>query len=258
MRMIVLPVLAAEAGADASYSSVYRDVLGVASDFANLRVLTDEELFAREQQRMGQRLKECGSDPACITAQLESYDAQLCLVVAVNELMSPPFLAVRLLDVRRRSVVGSADGQLLPEEGSVSAAIRRRANAVLVERGFARAGRIEVDVTPTVANVMLEPSTEPQIGTSRSFRVAPGRYRLRASADGHEPGSVEVTVAAGETVRVPIALTEEGSLIASPWLWIGVGVVAAAAGVGVAVAASRSGPACVCAAPEGTPCPPCP
>ena len=254
----MLPVLATDAGAEASYSSVYRDVRSVASDFADLRVLTDEELFAREQQQVGARLKECGSDPACITAQLVSYDAQLCLVVAVNELMSPPFVAVRLLDVKGQSVVGSADGQLQPKEGTLSDAIRRRANAVLIERGFVRAGRIEVDVTPASANVMLEPSTATQIGTARAFRVAPGRYRLRASADGYEPGTVEVDVTAGDTVRVPLVLSEEGSLVSSPWLWVGVGVVAVAAGVGVAVAASGSGPACVCAAPEGTPCPPCP
>ncbi len=179
MRMIVLPVLATDAGAEASYSSVYRDVRSVASDFANLRVLTDEELFAREQQQVGASLKECGSDPACITAQLVSHDAQLCLVVAVNELMSPPFVAVRLLDVKRQSVVGSADGQLQVKEGSLSEAIRQRANAVLTERGFVRAGRIEVDVVlrtgiGEVRHRLDEPlPARPHLGDQRDLCLHP-------------------------------------------------------------------------------------
>jgi tetratricopeptide (TPR) repeat protein len=134
-------------------------------------------------------------------------------------------------------------------------ASRRRTEAL------ASLAALTLELTPDDARVLVDGELRDGAGSPRTLTLDPGRHVLRASAEGYEEGTLEISVLAAEqatrqlslvpTVVVPdpderiVEPPRPGtSLLEDPIFWViaGVLVVGAAVGVGVGVSAATTAP----------------
>lgn len=245
-RLAVLPVLLGEP-APTGVRAVFDAVEAAARLRAGLRVMSVDDYYFHEGRALARRALACGSDTRCMAGQLAPFDARLGLVVLVNGELSPPLVSVFLLDGEDGDVAAQWAGQVDGGEAAVTERLTSETARMLEDRGFLRSGRLKVRVAPDRATLMVGEDTAPDLGTSDTFTLLPGRYELRAVADGFEPGKLGVEVKAGEQTQVDLQLEPESSVLASPWLWIGVGAVAVgAAATATALALGGSSDPCIC------------
>ena len=69
-------------------------------------------------------------------------------------------------------------------------------------------GVVEVEVTPTDAEVQLGDADWQSADTAKLVRVPPGKIAVRARKDGYKPDEKSAPLAAGERVQISIVLTE--------------------------------------------------
>lgn len=250
-RLAVLPIIIEGPHGKASLSSVIDDVSAASSFRLGLKLISNEEMFVASSGDLSAKVRDCGSDTSCIADRLRAFDARYGLVVVLNLAVSPPLLSLQLLDTDERRMVGESIGELGPGE-NVSQAIRTRAAQLFDQAGWGQAGRIIVDVAPGRAKINLADRT-PDEGTSNVFTVPPGRYEVKAEADGHRAGQTEAVAIAGQETRVGLTLEEESSLLGSPWFW-GVVGVAVAGGTTAAIIATRPKTRCLCIMINGVGC----
>lgn len=254
-RLAVLPIIIAGPHGEASLSSVLADVSDAADRRLGIRLISQEEIFVAGSGDLGKRVRDCGSDIACIANRLRAFDARFGLVVVVNLVLDPPLISLQLLDTDERRLVAQSTGEL--ESGvRVSAAIRRRANTLLNDAGYSKAGRVIVDVTPAAARVTLNGEIEPDEGKGNVFTIAAGRYDVQASADGFDPATGVAVVLADKVVHVPLMLEEQTSVFGSVWFWAVVGA-AVAGGTTAAIVATRPTTRCLCTTINGIGCEVC-
>jgi hypothetical protein len=238
-RLAVLPIVTEGEYGTATLSSIFDDVAAVTSRRLGLRVISHEEMFAVSQEGLGASVLECGPDSACIASKLRSFNARMGLVVILTFDLDPPVVTIQLLDTDDQKLVAETSAELPPRDAKkISLRIREKIEEVLDRAGYSLASRIVVDVTPPGARVRLG-TIEPDKGTTNVFTVAAGKYRISAELEGWSATDAETVVATGETVHVEVALEEESSLIANPWLWVGVGAGVAAIVTGVVIGTRR-------------------
>ncbi|MCC7385660.1 MAG: hypothetical protein IT384_27675 [Deltaproteobacteria bacterium] len=253
-RLAVLPIIAAGPNGDASLSSVINDVSQAAAFRLGLRLLSDEEMFVASAE-VGERVRNCGSDIACIADRLRAFDARYGLVVVVNMTVQPPLIGLQLIDTDERRLVGESLGQLAPEDSGISKAIQARARKIFDEAGYNQAGRVVVEVQPPQAKVTIG-DFSPDEGAPNVFTVPPGHYEVRAQLDGYGGASEQAVAIGGQETKVGLILEEESSFFGSPWFWVGLGAVAAG-GATAAVIAAQPTSRCVCVVFQGQGCGPC-
>lgn len=253
--LAVLPIIVEGPHGEASLSSVYGDVAAAANLRLGLRLISAEEIFVASSNDLASRVSNCGSDTSCIANRLRAFDARYGLVVVVNLALEPPLMSLQLLDTDERTMVAESLGELTPEHGTISNAVRARAAEVLERAGYILAGRIIVDATPPAAIIEI-PGATADIGAPHRFTVAPGRYEVTAHLEGHHPASGVASAKAGEEVKLSLSLEAESSVVEQWWFWALIGV-AAAGGATAAVLGTRSTSRCVCATLGGVGCEPC-
>ncbi|MBI2376003.1 MAG: hypothetical protein HYV07_18565 [Deltaproteobacteria bacterium] len=242
-RLAVIPIVIGADQSDISISSVFNDVSATAANRLGLGVISFEELDSR--RAVSDRVRDCGSDEKCIAERLRAFDARLGLVVVVNGALSPALLSINLIDTEELRSLGNATGQIAPEEGTVSTAIRTRAAKMFDQLDYILAARIVVDVDPPRALIMLGEGGEPDKGTPNVFTVAPGSYKVKASLDGYTAAEGSVEAESGKEARLRLVLDEQVSLMGSPWFWGAVGV-AVVGGTTAAILATRKTTYCLC------------
>ena len=251
-KLAVLPIIIAGPQGAPSLSSVIADVSASAELRVGVRLLSMEEMFVTGAERLGARVRDCGSDVVCIANRLRAFDARLGLVVVANLALEPALLSLQLLDTDDKRIVAQAEGELDGGQ-TLSAAIRGRADEIFDAAGYARAGRLVVDVSPPNAKVELGEGLEPDAGRGNVFTVVPGRYEVHATAEDHHPGSGVAVLTSGETARLELVLERETSLLGAWWLWTAIGV-AVAGGTTAIVLATRPATRCLCTSVNGVGC----
>lgn len=254
-RLAVLPIIYEGPHGEASLSSVIDDLAAASAYRLGIKLISNEELSIAAGD-LSTKVRECGSDTLCIADRLRRFDARFGLVVVVNLAISPPLISLKLLDTDERRLVAEGVGPLTPSEGTVSAAVRARAQKLLDKAGYIEAGRVVVDVTPPRARVVLGEGQLPDDGSPNVFSVAPGRHVVRAELEGYTSGQAEAVALAGQETRVGLVLEEDASIVSSPWFWSAIGV-AAAGGVVAAIFATRTTTRCVCIVVGGQGCETC-
>lgn len=224
-RLAVLPIVLEGEHGSATISAIYDDVAAAASMRLGLRVISNEEMFAASEEGLGDRVRDCGSDIACVAARLRSFNARLGMVVVLDFSSKPALIRLQLLDTDDSRLVQASVGEVSGDKAELSANIRKRAGELLEAARYTRAGRVLVEVSPPNARVSLD-GVEPDPGTPNRFTVAPGSYTAIAALDGWGSQKSAVTVQSGEEAKVRLELSEETSLLESPWLWAAIGVVA--------------------------------
>ena len=249
VALAAIPVIIQAGDRSITAESVAQDVAAAAKGRGDLRALTPEELFVSASSELLEEVRGCGADEACMSERLSAVRADLGAIVLINLIADPPLIAVRLVDVQQKRVVGSSIGPL--EGETISEAVRRRVGELLEARGHVLIGRLIVQPSPADADISVE-----GIGDHRqSYELPPGRYVVHVSRADYEAQVVTVDVAAGGETSIFPALEAESRWFESPWLWVGIGA-AVIAGVAIAVAATRDNRSCICIGPEDQ-CPPC-
>jgi hypothetical protein len=205
-----------------SVSAIYEAVTRATQSRLGLRVISAEEMFVASQEGLVARVRDCGSDPACIAAKLRMFDARMGLVVVLNFQLAPPVYSLQLLDTDAGRKVADRVGEVGPGD-DVLEVIAHHADALLDAEGFVKSGRILVEVDPPRAQLRLTPGLDPDPGTPNVFTVAPGRYAVDASLEGFAPAQTEVEVRSGETTTARLRLDEQVSLWRTPWPWVAIG-----------------------------------
>jgi hypothetical protein len=210
-------------------------------------------MFVATEEGLRDRVRDCGSDTACISSRLRTFNARLGLVVVLDFASNPPLISLQLLDTDDGRMLASSVGEVQTGAGGESASIRKGANELLEKAGYHRAGRVLVEVEPPNAHITLGEGVDPDPGTPNRFTLAPGRYPVNAKLEGWLPAKTEVAVATGAEAKVKLALTKEQTIFDSPWFWIGaaIGVVGGAAAV---FAVTRHPSRCLCFTAPGVPC----
>lgn len=244
--VLVVPVLVEGDALSLRSADLEREAVRACADFHLVRPIHGEDLFAPD----GRPLADCGADVACFAAAAHAASAGYALVVLVDGSARPALVAVRLVSAEERAVRASASASLAPGE-DLGAALRTRTSVVLERSGLLRVGALSVRTQPAEARVTVD--GDPALEGLERLAVAAGTHRVRAELEGWAPREVQVTVAPGQTLEVPLTLeVVERPLWASPWLWIGIGV-AAAAGLTIGVAL-QSQDRCICVGPPDAPC----
>jgi hypothetical protein len=257
-RLAVLPIVVAGDEGSASISDLHGAVASSARLRPGLRVLTAEELFLASQEGVLEKVRDCGSDVACIGARLRSLETQLGLVVLLNFQLAPPLLSLRLLDAEAGRELGRAVGELAADESrgtGLSARLASETASVLERAGFREGALLRVEVEPETAAITID-GAERERGAPNIFILAPGPHTIEARLDGHDPARASSVLARGEEQRVRLWLEPQTSLFASPWFWTIVGAVAVGSAV-TAAALAYDRPWDVCFEQTGV-SPPCP
>ncbi|MBI4820263.1 MAG: hypothetical protein HY791_28600 [Deltaproteobacteria bacterium] len=242
-RLAVIPIVIGSAQGDVNMSSVFDDVSSAASNRLGLGLISFEEIESRSG--VSDRIRDCGSDEKCIADRLRAFDARMGLVVVVNGALSPPLLSLNMIDTEELRSMASDAGQIKPEEGSVSSAIRTRAAKIFEGAGYIRGARVIVEADPPRALITLGEGVEPDKGTPNVFTVTPGTYVVKATLEGFSSAEGKVEAKSGEDARVALRLEEQTSTFESPWFWgaIGLAVVGGAAAAAIAL---RETTYCLC------------
>jgi hypothetical protein len=249
VTVLVVPVVVGDSDA-ARASALEAAVSAAARGRPGLRLMSSEEAFV-----VGVRLDQapaCGLDVGCLARLLGPARAELAMIVLANTLAEPPLLALRMLAPGAGRLVGSS-AALLGAEG-LAEAVEARAAALLDEAGFRRASWLRVEVSPPDAALSID--GVPEATRAGRFLVPPGEYLARARKEGFGLVEARVTVLPGAEAELRLSLTEEGSIVSSPWFWAAV-VGAAVVSGAVAVYAGTRGDRCVCLGGPTQSCPPC-
>jgi hypothetical protein len=255
-RLVVLSVIVDGPHGKASISSIFDDVSDVAALRVGLAMVPNEELFLQREE-VTNRVRECGSDRSCLISRLRAFDARLSMVVTVNLDLDPPLVSVLLADTDEMKVVAEVIEDV--PGGNVSDFIRGQAKKMLDDLGYARAGRLVVDIDPPEAGgrakIKVGDGLEPERGAPNVFSVAPGSYPVSAELEGWSSASADAEVRGGEETRVRLSLEEQKSLFESPWFWIVVGAVAVGGATTALVVSQSSTTRCLCVTIGGSDCP---
>lgn len=227
-----------------SEASVLSEVDAARSALASARCFID--VFAEPSR--SDAIRECGSDLGCMGRALPS-EASLGLEVAVDARSDPALISLQLFD-RAGADRAHALVEAEPDATSIGAAIERATATVLSQAGYVRGGRLVASSIP--AGAVITVAGRP--ASRDALVLAPGRYEVIATLDGHDPATAIAEVTAGAELAVELRLEPEGSLVESPWLWVGVagGVVAVTAVLVIALLPREepSGPICQAADPS--------
>jgi hypothetical protein len=248
-RLAVLPIVLEGEHGGATISSIYDDVAAAAVMRIGVRVISYEEMFAASEEGLGDRVRDCGSDTACVASRLRLFNARLGLVLVLDFSSKPALIRLQLLDTGDSRLVQASVGEVSGGKEEISANIRKRAGELLDAAKYTRAGRVLVDVSPPNARVSLG-GLEPDPGTPNRFTVAPGSYTAIAALDGWSSAQGQVTVESGQEAKISLELNEETSILESPWLWAVIGAVAIGTGIGIAVATDKD-PKVLCLVQNG-------
>lgn len=239
----------------ATRESVRKDVESAVASRMALRLLSPEELFVANQDAFTGRIADCGSDVPCLASRMRALGARWGLLVVVNLIAEPPLVALRLLDADQRRQVGQFSGPVRSREGTVSRAVRARAERLLDMAGFIPSGRLDVTVDPSDARVRVTgPSAPLERLTGTAYVLVPGSYVVSAAREGFREAAEGVVVRSGTQNAVRLTLEDDQSLWSSPWFWTGVGAVVAAAATVAIVAAAQPDDPCLCLSLPDEPC----
>lgn len=116
-------------------------------------------------------------------------------------------LAVARLRLGRPTAALEALDDYLRISDPEAEAERRAEARGLLETALAAVARVTLLVDPPAALVRVDGEVAAGEGSVRELRIDPGDHVIRVEAEGHEPGSLELSVLAGERARREIALT---------------------------------------------------
>ena len=222
---------------------------------AQLRFVSDDEVFVRGREALTEDVIRCGADVSCQARALRGASRDLGLVVVLNYLIDPPFLDVRLIDIRNQRLRASNPGSVEPGR-PVARALTERVEGVLDSGGYPRAGHLAVKATPSSAALRLR-GLPPLAGAHpEGWLLRPGAYVIQGTRAGFQDAEVEVDVAAGRERVLLFQLDPAPSRGGpAPWVWWAVGGGAALlAGSVAAVVALATHRDCICVGAE---CPSC-
>jgi hypothetical protein len=188
--------------------------------------------------------------------EARDFEAAIAELRASHELRASPITRLYIARSLRgldRFAEAIAEYELAEREGRDRAAMDPRyataAEAAASERAAieGRVARLRVRATPDDAEVAIGDRRLPAAALGVPIPIDPGRWIVRASAEGHAPAEETIELAAGEerdielslarVAPVPIARPERGpalELVAIPFLALGVAAIATGAGFLVA------------------------
>ena len=272
LALVVLATLAAQSSAPARIAvlpSVVgagdvtpRQIFEAAATATEWRLalapLSYEALFLEGSAPIARRLRECGAQADCLARAMQSNRIDLLLNVIVSFAIEPPLVTLSLID--QASGEARRTDVFEPKEEPLDAALARRAQRLLDDAGFERAGDAAVVVRPAGADVTLDGANVVERTAARTlFRAAPGTYPLRVALDGYLDVQRSIAITGGERADVDVLLqqvpVESAGLLERPWFWVAAGAVVAGA-VTTAVVLSNRDPAarCLCIATVDAPC----
>src|SRR5688572_1060429 len=97
-RLAVLPIVLGGEHGKATLSDIFNDIASAAEMRLGLRVISFEEMFVATEEGLQDRVRDCGSDTACVAARLRTFNARMGLVVVLDFSSSPPLISLQLLD----------------------------------------------------------------------------------------------------------------------------------------------------------------
>ncbi|MBI4817281.1 MAG: PEGA domain-containing protein [Deltaproteobacteria bacterium] len=253
-KAALVPVVLGDDRGDAHLSVMNAKVGDAFKQRLGVRLVSSEELFV-VHGTISNAVQSCGADTRCTSAELRKVGADLGLVAVVNLVVDPPLIALRLVDAKTETVIGSATDSSRIGAEAVGESLRQRASQLLDDAGFGLGARVVFETIPPGAHVEVQ-GFDADAGAPNVFFVPPGTYRVKASQEGYTALETELTAAPGETIHRALELSEDASLVQSPWFWAGIGVVVAGA-VTTAIILAQPGDRCICVALPGAPCPPC-
>lgn len=250
--LAIFPVVLAGDRGSVLGADVRRWVQEVVADRADLRVVSEEQLFVERDGLPA--VEECLADPTCLTEELRRVSLDLALVVVVNAEVQPPLIAVRFVNARRRvheeiSTTLQAGGEL------TAASLRDPIDRLLVRGGFPASGRIEVHPSPPDAQVYVEGSA-PDVGSPGMLWLRPGRYVVWVAREGYHSQSRTVDLRSREVKTVELTLEPLPRGVPA-WIWIAGSTLVVGATAAIVLAYALPGSACLCVGGAGASCPGC-
>jgi hypothetical protein len=197
----------------------------------------------------------CGADVECLARELRYDEVDLVAIVVGAPVGDGVRIVSRLLDTRRAEIVARDARTGRPP---LDDAFRASIEQLLDVHRIPRLGRLTIAPALADARVLVEDDANASVAVGFGPHVLPpGRYRVRATREDHEPFTSDVDVTGGDEARVDLRFAPvEPGWYASPWFWVvTAGVVVGGALVGVAVASS-GGDRCVCIGRDPMQCPP--
>jgi hypothetical protein len=156
---------------------------------------------------------------------------------------------LKLIDTKKKATIDEAVVQL--DAAQIVAELGPRVSAMFEKRGHALAAKLIVELDPPASAISIDGKP----AMPGAHLLAAGRHRIEATHPDHLAQSIEVDTVAGTERTVTLSLTEEATLIESPWLWVGIAAVLAGATTALLIG-TRSTERYVCAPFEGADCDP--
>lgn len=236
------------------------DSIGRASRLRRgLRVMSIDDYYFHGGQDLARRALGCSADTECMAKQLAPFGARLAMVVVINEELTPPLVSLILLDGHGGAVAAEWAGQVRGGPAAVYDKITAKSADFLERLGFKQSGRIKVRVSPDQVALRID-QKGPDLGSSDTFTLLPGRYTVHGVAQNYLSARVQVDVIAGQETSARLDLNPDTSVWNSPWAWIGAGAVVLGTVVATtALITKSSNPACICTLTvDGMDCTTCP
>ena len=239
-NLAVLPVIN-QAQRKHPVSTIFKGV-GEAVRTRNIRAMSVDDYFFQDGRELSKQARSCGEDTQCLARVMSTFQADLGLVVLVDQQLKPPLLALLLLDTQNGKALAEHYGSLTKK--NIDLQIKTHAEQLFEVAGYLQTGQLSIRVQPSSASLYV-----------KDVLKAPGRhtfpvgvYTIRAHAPNHHDLIRDIRLKGGDILELDLKLKpEKRSLLKSPWFWIGVGVVVVAAGVATGVsAASQGSTPCLC------------
>lgn len=103
-----------------------------------------------------EEMRSCGADEACMASRFSTMHADVGVIALVDSGVEPPFIAVRMIDVRAHRVRAQAIGPLASTEATIADAVRTRVANLLDENGYQK-DRV-LDAPPLAAKEAPHPA----------------------------------------------------------------------------------------------------
>ncbi|MEI8255060.1 MAG: PEGA domain-containing protein [Deltaproteobacteria bacterium] len=216
----------------------YRAVGRARDAIAALRLyLTAAGAEADEQRRteIVSMINQLAASLARIAVHVEPMTA----AVTVDGVASPPGAAWLELDAGRHTVVAQADGyRTVTRAVTLSPGRSAELDVHLVSEGSA--ARVIIESNRPESTIRID--TRVVANGQADEVVAAGHHVIDVTAPGYSTFHREVDAIVGGSMRVQVTLTDQRTILSSPWLWTAVGAVVVGGVVLGAVLASGPEP----------------
>jgi hypothetical protein len=223
-------------------SSLGQVIADEAARVPGFQMLSTAELRAILDNEAEKAMVGC-SDSECMAEIASALDAEL-LISGNLDLRegSPPTLSLSLVNTRALVTVNRVTMSWPGDRDRLPEVARAAAQRLVFEGEMRKPGTVVFEGLPPDAHVVLDDVDHTDDLTDQSTLSLPvGPYRVRMTAEGHEPAEALVLVQAGQQSVVDGQLAAIEESMSTWWIWASGAAVATVLVVGIAAGVALTG-----------------